>query len=278
MSLEILSFYILIVIFVKRISSMMTNLGFTLIYNTSHVMFVDPSINIVITKDMTISKHITKCLITFVWKKTVLIKNLLPLRLLINSKFTDCKFMKDKIKKLILNNYVDFNTKGKVQMMKLLSSKINKVLIWRVSTFHWKRVKIEFLLKLINNKINILTSETFIIVNLMKMNMLKKYLWKKVPNKPKSKRVNKNNNKKHQAKIKRKSTFQNNKFKSKKFKYRLSFRHKINHSYLKIFYLFNLSNGQKWQMINSMLNWKQLYLKILWKKSVIWGDNCSRKK
>ena len=121
MSLEILSFYILIVNFVKKISSMMTNLGFTLIYNTSHVMFVDPSINIVTTKDMIISKHITKCLITFVWKETVLIKSLLPSRLLINSKFTECKFMKDKTKKLISNNYVDSNMKGKAQMMKLLS-------------------------------------------------------------------------------------------------------------------------------------------------------------
>ena len=145
--------------------------------------------------------------------------------------------------------------KDKVQMMKLLSSKTNKVSIWRVSSSHWKKVKIEFLLKLINNKINISISGTFIIANLMKMSMLKKFFLKRLwPNKLKSKRVNQNNNKRLQVKKRRKSTYRNNKFKSKKSKNLPLFQYKINNFYLKTFYLFNLSNGQNLQTINLTLN------------------------
>lgn len=255
MSLEMLSFCILIVIFVKPTFSMMTSSDVILMCNISHVMSVDLSINTVTTKDMIISKHITKCPIISVWKKIVLIKNSLPSKLPINSKYIECKFMKNKIKKLISNNYVDSNMKGKVQMMKLLSSKTNKVSIWRVSSSHWKKVKIEFLLKLINNKINISISGTFIIANLMKMSMLKKFFLKRLwPNKLKSKRVNQNNNKRLQVKKRRKSTYRNNKFKSKKSKNLPLFQYKINNFYLKTFYLFNLSNGQNLQMINLTLN------------------------
>lgn len=136
MSLAISFFYILIAIFVRSISLMMINLDFTSIYNISHAMSADLNINSVTIRDMIILKHITKCPIIFVWKKTALIKSLLLLKPLMNLNYTECKFMKDKIKKLILNNYVDFNIKDKVPMIKLLSLKTNKVLIWKVNFFH----------------------------------------------------------------------------------------------------------------------------------------------
>lgn len=256
MNLAISFFYILIAIFVRSISLMMINLDFTSIYNISHAMSADLNINSVTIRDMIILKHITKCPIIFVWKKTALIKSLLLLKPLMNLNYTECKFMKDKIKKLILNNYVDFNIKDKVPMIKLLSLKTNKVLIWKVNFFHWKKVKIEYLVKLISNKINTSILETSIIVNLIKMNMLKKFFLKKqLQNKPRNKKVNQNRNKKVQLKIKRKSMYQNNKLISKKFR-SLPFQYRTSSFYLRIFYSFNLSNGPSWLTINLMLNWE----------------------
>lgn len=75
-------------------------------------------------------------------------------------------------------------------------------------------------MKLIDSKINTLMSETFIIVSLIRMNMLKKYSLKGLQqrNKQKSKKINQNKNKRVQLKTKRKNTYQNNRLKKRKFK------------------------------------------------------------
>lgn len=199
----------------------MMNLNFISMCNILHAMFVVHNIDSDITKDMIILKHIIKCHIIFVWKKIVLTKSLLLLRLQINWNYTECKYMKNKgIKKLILNNYVGFSLKGKIWMNKLSLLKINKVLIWNLSIYLWKKLKTEFLMKLIDSKINTLMSETFIIVSLIRMNMLKKYSQKEllIRNKQKSKKINQNKNKRVQPKTKKKNIYQNNRLKKRKFK------------------------------------------------------------
>lgn len=75
-------------------------------------------------------------------------------------------------------------------------------------------------MKLIDSKINTLMSETFIIVSLIRMNMLKKYSQKEllIRNKQKSKKINQNKNKRVQPKTKKKNIYQNNRLKKRKFK------------------------------------------------------------
>jgi len=210
-NLEILSFCIHIATFARNTFLMMTNLDAISMSNISHVMSVVHNISIVITSRIIISRHITKCLITYAWKKIVLIKNSLPLKLLMNSKYIECKCMKNKIKKLISSNYADFNIKDKVLMTKLSLLRTNKVSIWNANIFHWKKVKTELLGKPISKKINILISETFIIANSIKMSTQKKLSPKKLLiNKPKSKKESQSKKIK-MFKIKRKNIFQNNK-------------------------------------------------------------------
>lgn len=119
-NLAILYFCIRIVVFVRSISLMMIYSKYISICSIWYAMFAVHNKNIVITKIMTAYKRIIKCLTTFVWKRIALTKNLLHLKLLINSKFIECKFMKNKIKKLILNNSVDFNTKVIIRTIKKL--------------------------------------------------------------------------------------------------------------------------------------------------------------
>lgn len=84
MNLVTLCSCILIANSVRNTFSMMRSSSDTLIWNTSHATYVDRNKNTDITKGMTIYKLIIKCHIIFVWRGTVWIKSLSPLRQLIS--------------------------------------------------------------------------------------------------------------------------------------------------------------------------------------------------
>ena len=62
-------------------------------------MYVEINKNIDIIKIMILYKHIINLVIIFVWKKIVLIRNLLHLKQLINLKYIECKHIKKIVKK-----------------------------------------------------------------------------------------------------------------------------------------------------------------------------------